>query len=271
MTARYIIAAGTDAGEIREKNQDNLFINGKFKEDPGRNIWHLEEEVSSETPLLPAVFDGMGGMQKGEAAALAACQETASLYSRLQEGEDWDPEAFLLRTNRKVAAISMGSSKTGCTAVLLEKRGDCFRSWNVGDSRAYYFHEGALSQLSTDHNEARNMGLVRSMMSLDGKPEDPGQAEKTARRNASSILTQFLGVNEEDFLIEPAASGWKEAAPGDIFLLCSDGLTGMVSDEEITEILARKISTEEKRNLLMRAAITGGGEDNITAILIERA
>ena len=83
------------------------------------------------------------------------------------------------------------------------------------------------------------------------------------------ILTQYLGIEEEEFILEPAVSEDIPVEEEDMFLLCSDGLTGMVSEEEMVRIMSQRVLPEEKAENLKKAALAAGGKDNVTIVLIQ--
>lgn len=130
---------------------------------------------------------------------------------------------------------------------------------NVGDSRAYLYRDGELEQLSIDHTERGSLQRLRKEFGLtqeDGMPE------------MKDVLTQHLGVSEEDFLLEPYISGMSSLYAGDIYLLCSDGLSGMVTDSIIQEVLESSCNTMQKAQQLREIALKAGGRDNITLLLL---
>jgi PPM family protein phosphatase len=224
--------------------------------DPGRKRRRNEDAYVIQPPLF-AVADGMGGAQAGEIASRLAADA-------LREEGDGDGEervaALVREANRRVyersradsAASGMG---TTVTAALLE--GDQVRIGHVGDSRAYLIRNGLLEQLTEDHS------LVAELM-RDGKLSQE-EAEAHPQR---SVITRALGtdpdVDVDTFTIE--------AHPGDVFLLCSDGLTTMVEDTAILRIIEeQRADLDRAARTLVSAANTAGGEDNITVVLFEIA
>jgi PPM family protein phosphatase len=204
-------------------------------------------------PPLFAVADGMGGAQAGEIASkLAASAVRSSDPGRLED--------LIQEANRRVHQRSVEdatASGMGTTLTVAEIVGERVTIGHVGDSRAYLVRDGRLEQLTEDHSLVGE--LVRS-----GKLT-PEEAESHPQR---SVITRALGtdpdVDVDTFAVEPQ--------PGDLFLLCSDGLTTMVDDRTIERLV------EEKRgdldglvNALIRAANKGGGEDNITVVAFEIA
>jgi serine/threonine protein phosphatase PrpC len=220
--------------------------------DPGRKRRRNEDSYVIDPPLF-AVADGMGGAQAGEIASkLAANAVRGSGPGRLEE--------LIQEANRQVHQRSVedaAASGMGTTLTVAEIADELVSIGHVGDSRAYLVRGGRLEQLTQDHSLVAE--LVRS-----GKLT-PEEAESHPQR---SVITRALGtdpdVDVDTFAIEPRA--------GDLFLLCSDGLTTMVDDETIERLV------EEKRDdldslvkALIRAANKGGGEDNITVVAFEIA
>jgi PPM family protein phosphatase len=227
-------AVTTDAGRKRRRNEDAYVV---------------------EPPLF-AVADGMGGAQAGE---LASSLAAAALRDDVSKGGGEERVAELIQqANRRVyerssedeAAAGMG---TTMTVALVEEA--LVTIGHVGDSRAYLIRDGKLEQLTDDHSLVAE--LVRS-----GKLS-PEEAETHPQR---SVITRALGtdpdVDVDIFSIR--------TRPGDVFLLCSDGLTSMVDDERIlTEVAGHRDDLKAAAKALVSAANKGGGEDNITIIFFE--
>jgi serine/threonine protein phosphatase PrpC len=226
--------------------------------DTGRRRRHNEDAYVSEPPLF-AVADGMGGAQAGElASSLAAAALRDDTSDR--EGGEQRVDELIQEANRRVyqrqsqdaAASGMGTTMT--VALVEDGR---VAIGHVGDSRAYLIRNQRLEQLTEDHSLVAE--LVRS-----GKLS-PEEAEGHPQR---SVITRALGtdpdVDVDTFSIE--------TKPGDLFLLCSDGLTSMVDDEKILrEIERNRPDLAAAAKALVRAANKGGGEDNITVIFFEIA
>jgi PPM family protein phosphatase len=219
--------------------------------DPGRRRRRNEDAYVVQPPLF-AVADGMGGAQAGEIAARIAA-------GVLRESSAGDPIVDLIQeANRQVyEAAASDEARAGMgttmTAALIE--GDTVRIGHVGDSRAYRVSDGQLEQLTDDHSLVAE--LVRS-----GKLSQE-EAETHPQR---SVITRVLGtdpdVDVDTFTVD--------AKPGDVFMLCSDGLSSMVDDESMLKLVERNRSNLDKAaRALVDAANKGGGEDNITVILFE--
>jgi protein phosphatase len=225
--------AGTDPGKKRRRNEDSYVI----------------------APPLFAVADGMGGAQAGEVAsglAAAALEE-----SRANGGGERRVIELIQEANRRVHqrattdATTAGMGTT-ITAALVEPDGRVVFG-HVGDSRAYLLRDDKLEQLTNDHTLVAEL-VRRGELS-------PGEAEVHPQR---SVITRALGtdpdVDVDTFSVD--------AQPGDLYLICSDGLSSMVDASDLEQILRRyrtDLATASKA--LIQAANRGGGEDNITAVL----
>ncbi|HXZ58181.1 MAG TPA: Stp1/IreP family PP2C-type Ser/Thr phosphatase [Gaiellaceae bacterium] len=227
--------------------------------DPGRRRRHNEDSYVCEPPLF-AVADGIGGAQAGEVASGLAA---AAVRDDPGDG-DGDARgrvhALVQEANRRVyerqaADAAVSGMGTTMTAALVQD--DHVWIGHVGDSRAYRIRDGRLEQLTEDHSLVAE--LVRT-----GKLS-PEEADSHPQR---SIVTRALGTDPE---VE-VDTFQVEAKPGDLFLLCSDGLTTMVDDATILrEIEPNRDDLQAAVKALVQAANRGGGEDNITVVCFEIA
>lgn len=226
--------------------------------DPGRRRHRNEDAFVCEPPLF-AVADGMGGAQAGEIASRLA----AAAVQRMEPVEGSGRErvvALIEEANRSVFERarrdeSVSGMGTTMTVALLEDE----EVWigHVGDSRAYLVREGRIEQLTDDHSLVAE--LVRS-----GRLT-PEEAESHPQR---SVITRALGT---DAAVEVDAFP-VAVRPGDLFMLCSDGLTTMVDDETIRELVERhRPDLQTAARALVDEANRRGGEDNITVVLFEIA
>jgi serine/threonine protein phosphatase PrpC len=222
----------------------------------GRKRRHNEDSFVSEPPLF-AVADGMGGAQAGEVASSIAANTL--LEGTAEAGKDGPARVVeLIQTaNRRVyqrahedaAASGMG---TTMTVALLEADGVIVIG-HVGDSRAYVLRGGRLQQLTDDHSLVAEL-VRRGELS-------PEEAEVHPQR---SVITRALGTDPN---VDVDAFSF-QAEPGDVFLLCSDGLTSMVDVNTVAELLERnRFDLEAAARALIKAANDRGGEDNITTVL----
>lgn len=258
----YNIQAETNVGKVRCKNEDNFYCDGFLKQDIMENncTYHKKECVGDL--LVLGVFDGMGGAHLGEKASYTGAELLRRYISICgQKKTSFHGKYVIQKINQSICNISDKTQKEiGSTVVLLELRDNKVRVFNVGDSRAYIFKNGCLKQLSIDHTEEQSMKELQKCM---------GKSFKVDSSKIKHTLTQHLGIREEEFLLEPADTGWILAEPKDVFLLCSDGLTNMVDDERIGQILEQNSSLQVKKNTLVQEALLAGGHDNITVVLLE--
>jgi protein phosphatase len=222
--------------------------------DPGRKRRRNEDSFVHDPPLF-AVADGMGGAQAGEVASRLA----AAAFREYHEADDLEPEArvaaIIKEANRRIYARAREDTQasgmgTTITAALVED--ERIAIGHVGDSRAYLLRGDRLEQLTDDHSLVAD--LVRSGR-LTAR-----EAETHPQR---SVITRALGTDPEvdvdSFVVT--------AEPGDVFLLCSDGLTTMVGDEDILAVVRQAASLGDAGKELVRAANKQGGEDNVTVVL----
>jgi PPM family protein phosphatase len=222
---------------------------------PGRKRKHNEDAYVCEPPLF-AIADGMGGARAGEVAsglAAAALQENEvngtgaeRVVALMQQAN----RSVYERASRDADVAGMG---TTMTVALVENGGVVFG--HVGDSRAYVLRDGELEQLTDDHSLVAE--LVRG-----GKLS----AEEAEHHPQRSVITRALGTDPDVDVDTFTVAGHD----GDVFVLCSDGLTDMVADDEIGAVLSeRRASLEDAANELVRRANKAGGQDNITVVAFE--
>jgi PPM family protein phosphatase len=217
--------------------------------DPGRRRRRNEDSYVIDPPLF-AVADGMGGAQAGEVASKLAAGAVKERGA--------DVESLVQEANRRVHQRSLEDPNTtgmGTTLTVAAVEDGVVSIGHVGDSRAYLVRDGNLEQLTEDHS------LVGELMRT-GKLS----AEEAETHPQRSMITRALGtdpnVDVDIFSVEPR--------DGDLFLLCSDGLTSMVDDREILRLVGEKRGDlDDLVKALIKAANKGGGEDNITVIAFE--
>ena len=230
----------TDPGLTRSHNEDTCLVNN----DAGYFL----------------VADGMGGAAAGEVASGLFQETVLELFSpdrdRSPELENLVMECFQSANARILSHVAEipSHSGMGCTAELFAFHNNRFVLGHVGDSRTYRLSSGNLTQLTTDHTLVQaqeEQGLISSE-----------QARTHSMRN---VILRVVGSSEgvEVDMIHGTA------VPGDIFLLCTDGLSGMVDDEQIQEILTFEAPLPLKATMLIDQANHAGGKDNISVALIE--
>lgn len=232
----------TDIGRKRKQNQDYVFTSQ-------RTIGNL--------PNLFIVADGMGGHKAGEYASKYTVETICNCIERSFEK---NPTLILQKAIelanahiRKRASEDFSLEGMGTTVVAATCLGKYLQVANVGDSRLYIVNE-EIRQITRDHSKVEELVRV-------------GVLDRAAARNhpEKNIITRAIGANdtiEADFFTV-------ELAAGDIVLMCSDGLTNMLEDGEIRDILSGEGELEDKARRLVEAANNHGGKDNISVILIE--
>lgn len=232
------IYAVTHKGKVRKQNEDSIYI---------------ERE---KIPYILMVADGMGGHEAGQ---VASAQAVAMLRARLEQADraaltprmlqemvEETSHALWKMAEADPALHDMGTTLT--VALLHPRR---VVAAHVGDSRAYLFRDGKLTQMTRDHSYVQFL--------VDKGILSPEEAESHPYRN---IITRAVGMESVE-----ADAYSSTIAPGDSLLLCSDGLTTHVKDEEIAACLQGSKSVEKKGKELLNLALERGGRDNISIIL----
>jgi PPM family protein phosphatase len=227
---RIEIGSATDIGKVRERNEDSILVD----------------------PPLFVVADGMGGHRGGDVASQVAIET----LERLAEEDHGSLTEHVRRANRAVwdrSVEDQGLSGMGTTLTAVRIDGDQVTLAHVGDSRAYLLRNDALQQLTDDHTLVARM--VRS------GEITKAEAEVHPHKN---VMTRSLGtdqdveVDEDSIVLED----------GDRLLLCSDGLTGMVTEDQIQAILEASPTPQNAAERLVRAANRAGGVDNISVVVL---
>lgn len=237
------VSARTDTGRLRKGNEDNLYAD------------------ANEYRGLFIVADGMGGHAAGEVASQMAVDLIAGELADLNDlaADDAGPRVsdtlrlanrqVFQRTMKEVEKTGMGS--TASALLLSDTR---YLIGHVGDSRIYLVREGRMTQLTRDHSLVQDQvdaGLIT--------------AEQARHHPQSNVITCCIGMSSE---IEPdIITG--DTKVGDVFLLASDGLTGMVEDRRLQQLLESRATPERIVNAMIADANNNGGIDNITAIVVK--
>jgi len=237
------VAARTDVGRVRSGNEDSLYADAT----PNRGLF--------------IVADGMGGHAAGEVASAMAVQIIAQELTPLASADDPDApmrmatalvtanRAIHERTEREADKQGMGT-----TASVLAVSDTGYLIGQVGDSRVYLLREGALRQLTRDHSYVQEQ--------VDAGLLSPEQARY---HPYSNVITRCIGANGS---VDPDVFAG-EVAPSDVFLVASDGLTGMVEDRRLQQLLSSRAAPARVVDALIAEANARGGLDNITAIIVQ--
>lgn len=242
------ITAVSDKGCVRENNEDMVLVGKKLIRD---DRLQGAIEPNEEQPIfIVAVADGMGGANAGEVASQMVLEMVRDGICGLTPGMDDETLKSVIgtlcqETHQQVLQAGLADPAKqgmGSTLIALLYYDGRLILINAGDSRLYRFRDDTLRQVSRDH----------SLRELTGNKEVPSNV----------IVNSFGGGNAFSVDVEPAG---KKALDGDIFLLCSDGVSDMLNDEEIEEVLAG----EEFEDALLQACKNKGGKDNISYVLVE--
>lgn len=237
--------AASDVGLVREVNEDAFLV----------------------APPVFVVADGMGGHAGGDVASRIVVEEFDALEAEARHDPRSGAEtvaATLARAQERIRAYGEGQSgshprrRAGTTVVVaLLVEDDDGPAWllaNLGDSRVYRFDRGHLDQVSVDHSVVQEL--------LDAGQITPEQAASHPERH---VITRALGSSdraEPDFFLLPVSGAAR-------LLLCTDGVTGMIDDEQVAAVLAEVQDPGEAADRLVRAAVGAGGRDNATAVVID--
>lgn len=235
----WLLWARSETGKVRTVNEDRMG-------------W-----VRTSYGDVYVVSDGMGGYRGGALAAELTVNTLQTALTRAIPDAEFPQrvrKAFL-ETNETVYKqrnpADPETAEMGATAVVLITNGARFMVAHVGDSRAYRWRRrSGLRRLTQDHTKIQNM-LDRGLITPEQAKNHPD----------SSLLVRAIGHGAT---VEPDVSEWQAVEPGDVFLLCSDGLSGYVSDREINTVLQSKHGPKAIANALVERALKKGGEDNVT-------
>ncbi len=222
----------------RQHNEDTVFV-------------PMHSEVA-----LAVVADGMGGHKAGDTASAMAVEV---MVSEIKKGGA-SPEKLIERAvdaaNAAVYAASLNNSECrgmGTTAVIAMPFMSHYVAANIGDSRIYHYSEGTLTQVSRDHSYVQEL--------VDSGYITPAQAAVHPKRN---IITRAIGTSGKE-TADIFAGDWQ---PGDILLLCTDGLTSGLGDMDIARILSEESELKDACERLVSEALYGGSTDNVSVALI---
>ena len=232
---KFVWATASHPGLIRDANEDAVLP---------------EDDGSGEGPLVVAVADGMGGHAAGEIASSIAIETAATSDGRAAERVVLANEAVWKGSIERTDRSGMGTTLT----VGIFHPDGTLDVGHAGDSRLYLARRGDLLQVTGDHS------LVAEYLASGQITEE--EAENHPRRN---VITRALGIDPQ---IEVDAHT-VHLRPGDRVLLCTDGLTTMISPEELTEIVVENESPQATAWALIESANKAGGEDNITVAVVD--
>jgi len=250
MDFRIEAACGSSVGRVRSNNEDNFLFNGTcLPEKNSGQLPPLNLYGAFEGSVTMAVFDGMGGMDHGEAASVTAAEGVKRLLEQMDAPSPEALEDICLQANRAVwqKATDLGTDRMGTTLAMLSFADDRVYAVNVGDSRIFGLRGDRLVQISQDHTDEAYM---KAKGIVGRKPR----------------LTQYMGMDPGEVRLEPYVTRGN-LQTGDIYLICSDGLTDMLDEETIGQLLAVSGTASACVENLISAALERGGRDNVTVIV----
>ncbi len=258
-----ISAVECSIGKLRDNNEDNFYYNGVYLTE-NETEFSDGQNISIDNNLqIYAVCDGMGGEEFGEEASLIAVTSLLKYHKKLNDMKYHSLNKYIdmyfAEVNSQICELrkERGNCRIGTTIALLILEGTNIHIINIGDSRIYKFKGSKLEQLTEDHTPAERayqMGVIKKE-----------QIKTHPHRNK---LTQYLGLAPEELQLNPFRMQLK-AKNNERFLVCSDGVTDMLSDEEISKILKMSKTPSAAAKILIDRAKVNGGRDNITAIVVD--
>ena len=238
----------TDTGKIRDNNEDSF----------------IAQPVLNNQLIVACVIDGVGGYEGGEVAAAIAKENILKSFKNLSGDIVNTMRAAFASANEKIYKEKLESGKNSSmacvvTLAVVDIKNNKFYYAHVGDTRLYLLRDRSLVKVTKDQ-------------SFVGFLEDSGRLSEEEAMNhpKRNEINKALGFDQQASLTgDYIETGESPFLPADTILLCSDGLTDMVNAGEITSILVKKISLEQKGKELIAAANNAGGKDNITAVLVQ--
>lgn len=257
MRIGLLAALKSGKGLVRTNNEDAFYFNGKY---PKLNEMDQETilfgEFRDQTALF-AICDGMGGYENGEIASNIAVSRMIELHQTLASKE-FSPSVadWVDKTNN---IMIQNARDGGCTLALLYYDSGKIYIAHIGDSRVYRFHNDYLTRITKDHSKLQVL-LDAGMLSEEDAKTYPQR----------HVITRALGMNEEENgKCIPAIQQPISAENGDRYIICSDGVTDMLTDKQISGLLSHNADPEKCAETIFQAAMNAGGKDNTSVIVIE--
>lgn len=259
---KIVSAVSSQVGNVRKNNEDNFYCNGFYLDESNRDDSIFYSSSSDENMQIYAVCDGMGGEAYGEVAAFIGVKTAENYHIRLKSEKANNFGQYLTECIREANDVICNEmavrdcKRMGTTIALLGISGAKAYIFNVGDSSIYRMRKNVFEKLSKDHTGTEQM-IKLGLLTRE-------EAKKHPDRH---MLTQHLGINKEEMQISPHTVE-TDIAGGDIFFLCSDGVTDVLDEEDLKKILMRKKDEASLVNDMIIEAKQKGGRDNITAMVI---
>ena len=251
-------AARSHPGSVRENNEDNFFMCGVYMRADERNAGGLYKGIYEHKRQLYAICDGMGGLEQGEEASLMTVSAMDRLMPLGRRGFHNGIRTYIDEISAALLSPYGGPPSTGCTLSAVHLDGARATTVNLGDSRVYY-KNGTLPlvQVTEDHSQAvwyQKHGVLT-----------PQEAETHPSRNT---LRRYVGAPDQEGRTPDIAKAIR-VKQGDTFLICSDGLSNMMSANEMDSEMAKaQLSCSDICRTLVSLALKRGADDNVTALMI---
>ncbi len=251
-------AVSSYIGVSRKNNEDNYFLNGKYAQYDDDN-----QNSSAFQPLVQSgifgIFDGMGGQSKGEFASLCAAK-TLSEYAEDVLNDPHYIELYVNDVNHQIChEMNRIHKQIGSTMAILCIHNGIANAYNLGDSCIYHLSGNTLTKLSHDHTVAEQLyqnGLLTRT-----------ESRKDIRRHQ---LTRHLGIPTDKAHLKVHRNSSLKIANGDMFLLCTDGISDILSENDIQLIMQQSDGKCRKAvEMMIQKAVEKGSSDNITAIVLK--
>ena len=244
----------THVGMLREHNEDAFLVPAFVGSTGSHRIAEIEGN------LLLAVADGVGGLAAGEIASSLALKELSQIDPTLDSDALKEAIQVIDQKISDYGSTHPESKGLGCTLTGITVVENKVRTFNVGDSRVYRYRDGILRQYTHDQS------LVQSLFDAG----EISREECFTHPQKNMILQSLGGVRQKGIVLEGVIEELRGSfEPGDLFLLCSDGLSDLVSDDAMETILEQASSLSQAINFLVKQANDNGGTDNITAVGIQ--
>ena len=249
----YIIKASaiSNVGKVRSLNQDNYYFKDFYLPEIHYSVDKKSYQTSTSNHQLFAVFDGMGGETSGEKASFLATLHLKRMFLENNHiTPDWFSKYCNFTNQLIVDETKLRKYKhMGTTAVIMNLYQEEFQICTLGDSSIFCYREGQLERLNPLHDNSEIL-------------------KKYNIQNQTPELTQFLGIDPQIMIIEPYYYQNKLKI-NDIYLLCSDGLAGILSIEEIKKTIENQNNIDDINEQLLNDVLIKGAPDNVTIIIIE--
>ena len=260
---KFTCAASTKTGK-RPVNQDNYMLGNLYAPQDHADLRN-NAQGKTDHPFFVAVADGMGGEASGEKASFETVRVLAAVSNRLRNDFESNKRIVhdsVLQANDAICNVMRNENirSMGSTVVTLLLQDDKCSYTNLGDSRLYMLRNGELVQLTKDHTEGQAM--------VDAHVLTEEQLKTHPSRNR---LSRHLGILREDMMIDTPVYPDITLQDNDKFLICSDGVCGVLSKEEMSKILSMSATTVAKAEILVASSIDAGSRDNVTALVVEIA